>query len=246
MSQRVKKVLGTHSRHAGLTQVTGPMQDNPMTRTPYTTKKEIEQACLDEAKRRFTQANDTPMLQQPMLSIFGVNNMEHPAFEQVLQGTFQCPAGCDIYLQKLLAHLKRPDDLPTITMRTYAEYQRSWERARETTASSPSSLHFGHYIAGIAENTIGKLNAILANVRLLSGTAPNRWKQTLNVMLEKLAGNDNVEKLWIIMLFEADFNNNNKWLGRATMKLAEDSNLLAPEQYGSRKNKAAITQCLNK
>jgi len=34
----------------------------------------------------------------------------------------------------------------------------------------------------------------------------------LNVMLEKLTGNVNVEKLWIIMLFEADFNHNNKCL----------------------------------
>jgi len=60
---------------------------------------------------------------------------------------------------------------------------------------------------------IGKLNAMLANVQLLSGMAPEQWKQTLNVMLKKLAGNDNVEKLRIIMLFKADFNNNNKWLG---------------------------------
>jgi len=72
------------------------------------------------------------------------------------------------------------------------------------------------------------------------------WKLALNVMLEKLAGNNNVEKLLIIMLFEADFNNNNKWLGQAAMKLAEEHNLLAPEQYRSRQNKVAITQCLNK
>ncbi len=39
----------------------------------------------------------------------------------------------------------------------------------------------------------------------------------LNVMLEKLVGNDNVEKLRIIMLFKANFNHNNKWLGRETM-----------------------------
>jgi len=57
-------------------------------------------------------------------------------------------------------------------MRTYAK--QSWEIAKEMTASSPSALHFGHYIAGIAEDTIGKLNAILANIRLLSGTAPNK------------------------------------------------------------------------
>jgi len=31
--------------------------------------------------------------------------------------------------------------------------------------------------------------------------------------VKKLAGNDNVEKLQIIMLFKTDFNHNNKWLG---------------------------------
>jgi len=45
-------------------------------------------------------------------------------------------------------------------------------------------------------------------------------------MLEKLAGNDNVEKLRIIMLFKADFNHNNKWLGRATMQIAEKNKLM--------------------
>jgi len=32
-------------------------------------------------------------------------------------------------------------------------------------------------------------------------------EKALNIMLEKVAGNDNVQKLCIIMLFEADFNN---------------------------------------
>ncbi len=131
-------------------------------------------------------------------------------------------------------------------MQTYEEYKRSWEIAQETMASSPSEVHFGHYIAGIAEDTVRKLNTILANVWLLSGMAPERWKQMLNMMLEKLTGNNNVKKFRIIMLFKADFNDNNKWIGRVTMQLAENNNLLAPEQYGSRKNKAAITQCLNK
>jgi len=57
----------------------------------------------------------------------------------------------------------------------------------------------------------------------------------------KIAGNEHVENLQIIMLFEADFNNNSKWLGQATMKIAKEHNLLALEQYSSRQNKAAIT-----
>jgi len=71
-------------------------------------------------------------------------------------------------------------------------------------------------------------------------------EKALNIMLEKVAGNDNVQKLCIIMLFEADFNNNNKWLGRAVMKLAEAHTLMALQQYRSRKSKVARTQCLNK
>jgi len=68
---------------------------------------------------------------------------------------------------------------------------------------------------------VGKLNAILANAQLANGTAADRWSKTLNVILEKLTGNDNIKKLQIIMLFEVDFNHNNKWLGQGTMKLAE-------------------------
>jgi len=42
------------------------------------------------------------------------------------------------------------------------------------------------------------------------------------MMLEKQPGNLNMEKLQIILLFKEDFNNNNKWLGRAVMFHAED------------------------
>jgi len=65
-------------------------------------------------------------------------------------------------------------------------------------------------------------------------------------MIEKTTGDFNVEKLRIILLFEADFNTNNKWIGRAVMYQAEQHSLLADEQYGSRKFKSAIHQCLNK
>jgi len=65
-------------------------------------------------------------------------------------------------------------------------------------------------------------------------------------MLEKAPGNIDVEWLRIILLFEADCNQNNKWLGWAFMKEAELWDLLAVEQYGSRCQKDMITQCLNK
>jgi len=55
-----------------------------------------------------------------------------------------------------------------------------------------------------------------------------------------------VEKQHIIVLFETDFIANNKWIGQAMMFQAEHAHLWANKQYGSRKHKLAIHQCLNK
>jgi len=65
-------------------------------------------------------------------------------------------------------------------------------------------------------------------------------------MIEKTVGSFNVEKLHIILLFEVDFNANNKWIGRVVMYQVEQANLLAEERFGSHKFKSAIHQCLNK
>ena len=54
------------------------------------------------------------------------------------------------------------------------------------------------------------------------------------------------DKLGAILLYEANFNQNNKKLGRDMMYTAEQLQVVAKERYGSRKNKAAIEQCLNK
>jgi len=48
------------------------------------------------------------------------------------------------------------------------------------------------------------------------------------------------------MLFEANFNNNNKWIGWAVMRNAECQEEIALEQYGSHNHKVAGMQCLNK
>ena len=80
----------------------------------------------------------------------------------------------------------------------------------------------------------------------MTGYSPRRWRQGLNIMIEKKKGEINVSKLRTILLMEADFNMGNKRLGRQLMRHAESEGLLALEQYGSRKNHMAINQGLNK
>jgi len=199
-----------------------------------------------EAGWRFTQANQTPCFKSPIWEIFGELGVRCKAFDQILDGTFTIPSSCDHFTKKVLEHLKCPSMVRPIPQPSLAEYIRRWHQSREETSSSYSSIHFGHYIAGTYDQRIAQFNASMAAIPALTGYSPSRWRHGLNVMLEKIPGNFEVERLRIILLFEADCNQNNKWLGRAFMHEAERCRLLAVEQYGSHQNKDAITQCLNK
>jgi len=211
-----------------------------------TTKHALETACLAEAGWQFTQANQTPCFQSLIWEIFGEMGICRLAFNQVLEGTFEPPDSCDQYTKKVFAHLKWPESVRQIDSPSLAEYIYSWCHARKEMSLSYSAVHFGHYIAGMYDTQITQFNAYMATLLASMGYSPSRWRHGLNVMLEKSPGTFDMERLCIILLFEADCNHNNKWLGQAFMKEVEWWNLLADEQYGSQHYKDAITQCLNK
>ena len=63
--------------------------------------------------------------------------------------------------------------------------------------------------------------------------------------LLKEPGNFNIERLRTIVLLEADYNMNNKLLGKTAMAHAEYYEGLANEQYGSRKRRTATQVSVN-
>jgi len=71
----------------------------------------------------------------------------------------------------------------------------------------------------------------MAAIPMLTRISPQWWRHALNVMLEKVVGT--AQSKSFVMLFKADFNNNNKWLGWAVMQNAKTLDKVAPEQYGS-------------
>jgi len=223
--------------------VIGP---TPNRRQEANTRNQLEKACLEEASRQFFQANVTPLLQQPILNQFGEIGTNQQAFKQALAGTLNPEVHEDPFVTKLLKALQRPPQVIDIPQRSLQEYMEGWKKARETTSSSLSSIHFGHYMVGTFNPDILIFNATMADIPLKTGYSPARWCEGLNVMLEESPGNFKIKKLRIIILFKADFNSNNKWIGRAVMRNTEVLNLLAEEQYRSQKHKAAVLQCLNK
>ena len=77
--------------------------------------------------------------------------------------------------------------------------------------------------------------SIMHSLPLRHGFAPDRWTNCIDAVLEKIPGKPIIEKLRIIMLFEADFNFMLKvvW-GRRMVHNAERHDALGPDNHGSR------------
>jgi hypothetical protein len=86
----------------------------------------------------------------------------------------------------------------------------------------------------------------LALIPLITGYSPKTWRTGIDSMIPKKTLDLRPEKLRLILLMDARFNHNNKLIGKKMMEYGEKYNLLAPEQFGSRKHKSAIEHATNK
>ena len=129
---------------------------------------------------------------------------------------------------------------------TPKQWKSCWNAQKEDTSAGPSGLHFGQFKANAKDDDMCLIDSTLASIPFATGYNPKRWSRGTNVMLYKKVANNHVEKLRTILLYEADFNALNKILGKAMLENGERCGSIACEQYGSRKNKSATIQCLNK
>jgi hypothetical protein len=86
------------------------------------------------------------------------------------------------------------------------DYQDYWQGANEAISSSYSRIHFGHYKAASFDRNLSTLHAAKLSTCAKKGIPLARWGIGLTVLLEKTQGNNNIHKMWAIMLLEGDFN----------------------------------------
>ena len=210
-----------------------------------TDKKEMEEAIINENRHKYHQTESScPFMTEPLKSHFGKLG-KGPHTEDVLQGTYIPPDTISDQTKRYIELCRLPQDNLIINplTRNLDYYCKSWRKMKERTSSR--DLHFGHYRAAVERNSIMDLHYKLAEIPFRTGYSPRRWKEATNVMILKKEGNTNLDKLRTLVLFEADFNHNNKFLGRSMMHHAVDKSLLAKEQY-SAPGKKCIDHVVNR
>ena len=244
MAQRVKRLTGIPRATMGY--VNAP-NDAGMREDHYD-RTSIEVACKEEGTRRFSQTNNTPLMQLDFVQRVGYQ-AELPGAEEILAGTFIPSPDMDPYAIQFITQLKMPtvvQDQPISKAISTESYREGWSKMKPNTSSSPAGPSFVDYIAGSRDPQIADFDATMANIPYASGYTPYAWTQMTDVLIPKKSHSSLVEKLRIIVLFHALFNMNNKRVGREMVANAERLHLIPWEVYGGRKRHRAIECATNR
>ena len=218
-------------------------------RTECTDKLSIEDACIAENTARFSQTESTPPMTDPLLTDLGYL-ADTEAAQRILDGTYDIPADLDPYAAKLILELRMPESIrnsPLVSSRVETQdHTNGWAKQKETISADPDGLTFSHYKAGATDDLIAQFDATLRSLPYQHGFTPAAWIPMTDVAILKKAGVYDVEKMRTILLMNAEFNMNNKKLGRDMMINAELHGEIAREQYGSRRHHQCILVALNK
>jgi hypothetical protein len=211
------------------------------------TKEGIEKACMTENHKKFQQTQDTPIMKGHL-----AQDLKYDALTKsgaaVLNGTYRAPTGTSIYTQEFLHHLQLQQSTitPPQAHITTTMFRDGWRKMKEQTSAGISGLHFGHLKSCASDNFLSEYESCVSHIPFATGYSPLLWQYGVNVMIRKKAQVDLVTGLRTVVLTEADFNFNNKVLGKMTLNHAEMTGALAKEQYGSRKGKRAIDHAIHK
>jgi hypothetical protein len=217
----------------------------------------IEKLLMARNKKHFGQAKGTPFTVIPLKDLLGWCG--DTAFaDMLLEGKVEMELiegldkGAKKIMEKVAENLKMRDTVvPTITKE---DVVRNFKRWKETTSTSPSGRHLGHYKTlarwRSSKNKEEKENLTAAD-RILQGIGDvvnlafrnehplDRWRDITNVMIEKIKGKPYLNKMRVIHLFEADLNMAIGYFYREGIREAERNHLMGDQQYGARKGKCA-------
>ena len=113
-------------------------------------------------------------------------------------------------------------------------YWTIFAKAKESTASSPSGIHYGHYIAACQDDLPTAVNITFTRVCFLHGFALERWSASMHCVLQKKKL-PYVDNLRVVQIFKIDFNFSFRYiLGRKLLYHGNDHDINSNQIHGSR------------
>jgi Reverse transcriptase (RNA-dependent DNA polymerase) len=197
----------------------------------------MEDTLNDYNRSWFRQAADTPFGHGDFFNLVGFDGLTEEA-DAILNGDCIEYMGIPMSneLKVFLEECKRPKKLKEIkTTISDEDFHKTVQKWKESTSTSPSGRHLGHYKAAILDDDITHLHVDMLNIPIQLGFAPERWTHSVTPMIEKDEGKPFLTRLRIIHLFEADYNLFLKILfGRRMVSNGEHFQALNDQQHGSR------------
>jgi hypothetical protein len=232
---------------------------------------DIHKAILEQNKKHFHQADKTPFAggaeNTVLYDLIRYTGMSQAA-KDVVDGTFLAKYGDELghilpKTEQVIRELSMPEEIKVLGKKIDTEileedFISGFKGWKESTSTSPSGRHLGHYKAIVNDLDLKKqdpakshlqereTNFVSSLIKLLNipikyGFAPKRWCTSVTVMIEKDPGNPQIERLCVIHLFEADYNLSLKLLwGKQMVYQGEDNNCFGKQQHGSQPLHQAI------
>jgi hypothetical protein len=223
------------------------------TRVQCNTQATMEYACFAENETRFSQTeNALPMLELMVTELGSLG--ESDQIECILAGNYQALPGTDRYMKELLAEMRMPRTIQTTVAKEGTiskeilvdENRAGWKKRRVASAESTGLTMDHYYVVGGEDPKLNEIDTQMHQLPYRFGFSPNSWQKITDMEILKKIGVYDVERMQTIQLMHAEFNMNNKKMGHDVKWFAESHKVLAPEQFGSRKNHQSILAALNK
>jgi hypothetical protein len=208
-------------------------------------KKEIERHLLEYNRTSFRAASESPCGHGIIHDAITFSSLSQASIDLLLGDVPPAWYGDDEALREFLASFAIPEkirhDTPITSVITADDIYYGFKKWPESTSTSPSGRHLGHYKALIQHPELLSCFEKFLNIAVLRGIAISRWSKATNVLIEKDKGKPCIHRLRIIHLFEADFNFFLKlqW-GHRLVRRAWELDILHPGQHGSVPQRTAM------
>ena len=179
--------------------------------TEWTTIDEdetIKREILQHTKEIFDDINGLPIANESMTSYIGKFS-ENKGTEEILTGQIN-KNKLDLPKPTLsfLSNLKRPNNIKTDLISSEMsteEFISTFRKANEYTTSSPSGIHYFHYMSASYDQELVAIMALKLSLPFQFAFRVDRWTQEHHIILPK-TDPPQLHKLRNIQIIEADFN----------------------------------------